>query len=250
MDLGNFALVLQSVWFFLRIFLRAAHFAQEELEGIQVDVEKDVVLISAKDRARAILPPYATSDWVDLAPYVIVGLKDLVKALLSGKSLGKELPEVIQPDPEVRAPAPLSVPLPGLSLAVGSVTRTSSFGSLIFQPSSVDAASKSSAQPTRLLPTAHYCKSAGSSPLLLSEALASSSPLVVEEAPAPTPPIITRSAKKKAAAIARCTNKEWITCSKCRGRKLRCNPLSGTGLAPNSCLKSAKHGWTYEPARL
>ena len=208
------------------------------------------VLVSAKDRARAILPPYATSDWVDLAPYIIISLEDLVKALPSGKSLGEELPEVIQLDSKVRAPAPSSVPLPGLLLAVGPVTYTSFSGLLVSQPSLVNAASKSSARPTHPLPTAHYCKSTGSSPLLLSEALASSSPSVVEEALASSPPIITRSAKKKAAAIARHTNKEWITCSKCKGRKLRCDPPSGTGLAPNSCLNCAKHGWTYEPAQL
>ena len=121
MDLGDFALVLRDVWFFLRIFLRAAHFAQEKLEGIQVDVKKDMVLVSAKDRARAILPLYATSNWVNLAPYVIVSLENLVKALPFGKSLGEKLPEVVQPDLEVCALASSSVPLPGLSLIVGPV---------------------------------------------------------------------------------------------------------------------------------
>ncbi|KAF8501624.1 hypothetical protein F5888DRAFT_1250819 [Russula emetica] len=61
--------------------------------GIDVSLDRDVCALN--NAARVVLIPFATSEWLELAPGIVDNLKSVLQALSPGQSLGEAFPEVV-----------------------------------------------------------------------------------------------------------------------------------------------------------
>jgi hypothetical protein len=209
--------------------------------------------------------PFATSEWLRIAPTLVSEVRGVVELLPPGATL-QEYEESRAPRVEVSVVAPTALP----SSTVSSSTlpprsRSPSSGSGLSRPSPHTPAAELSARPTRALPrrvapsavpvppapVASSASASAPSPVLPSPAFASTSaagglfPIVRTSTKRPVPdsaelPLVPMDRRPR----------EWRTCVSCTQYKSKCAPAVGTRPPYVVCTACLNRGRLCEPRPL
>ena len=224
------------------------------------------------DSTHNALLQYATSDWVNLTPCIVEGLKGLVQELAPGVVLGDSFPD-LAPGAAAAAPSPVAVlsssSLPSPS-TIPPISRTPSSGSAVLHPSPQESGAESvTAPPTHPLPKPKPKVAYRSKCIVSPPSDAAKSPAVAMTPVATTccpaslvrraasgaalTPVASQSSAVPSRPAKRSTPAEgvsliepqppgWRTCVFCKRRRSRCSPAKGSKPSYKACMSCINDG--------
>jgi hypothetical protein len=214
------------------------------------------------ESAREPLLPFATAEWVTIAPSLVAGFEGLIGSLDPGVVLGGSFsvdsPGLSQPAASGEIPASSKSSLPSPS-TLPPMSRTPSTGSDVSRTSPRDIAPVSAGpatRPTRPLPKAAYRQpgaSASSSSRTVRTGPTLQIPVIITSASSSGPSPVesnTRSSKKRFVQTEEpmaVRPDGWDTCQHCRKRKQICRPPKGSRPPFGSCTTCLNEGTDCVP---
>jgi hypothetical protein len=226
--------------------------------GRSAEPDSDVRVL--RDLARNVLLPFATLEWLSLAPDIVAGSEDVVRQLGPGVSIGEAFPGVFSTLPAVEILGAASSPSQSSASSPSSqpppVSRTPSSGSAVTDPRPPPAT-----RSTRPLPRTTYRRPREASPpstaTIRPVASIRRAPVAAASPVAAVPPAVESPAAESSRSVKRKVSGEepmdtrpasWLTCALCKKKKHLCRPPKGSKPPFASCTACLHDGVICVPA--